>query len=197
MATSLGCNSILGIDAANLDTSEGGTTTTTTTMMPGTCSLKSTDPCNACVAQKCCPEYDACAADPACKKGLIDYAFCLGRNFTSDAGATCDEDFVGTAGTLGVALATCAIVDMNKCGGTCAGQTIGEGDLCTTYCGCMQNVCADHPFDGGTCAEICNSFDPNQLVCRPYHCNLATINMADPGLRTLHCGHASGNSPCH
>ena len=34
-------------------------------------------------------------ANPDCKSKLVTYAFCLGNNFTSDAGVTCDEDFVG------------------------------------------------------------------------------------------------------
>jgi len=92
-------------------------------------------------------------------------------------------------------LATCAFV--KECADTCAKQPIGESDLCSTYCDCMETVCSDHPFEAGTCTDICNKFDPNQLVCRPYHCNLAKTNMANPDLRALHCGHASGNPPCH
>jgi hypothetical protein len=207
LATGLGCNSILGIDAAQLEPADAGTDAPAvvepqtdagameaTTSDGATCTLRRSTDCNTCVAQNCCVEYEACNADKNCKQGLIDYAFCLGNNFTSDAGASCDEDFIGKAGKLSLDLAQCAFVD--KCVGTCRDQTIGD-DLCTTYCTCMQSVCGDHPFEAGSCTDHCRAFDANQLVCRPYHCNLAKITMADESKRTLHCGHASGNTPCH
>jgi hypothetical protein len=188
----LSCNAILGIDAARLEPADGGTESSTTT--PQVCTLHHGTACNTCVADKCCAEFEACNADKDCKQGLIDYAFCLGNNFTSDAGASCDEDFIGKAGSLSVELAKCAF--QMKCVGVCNDQTIGD-DLCTNYCSCMQTVCSDHPFEAGTCIEACSHFDANNLVCRPYHCNLAKITMSDESKRTLHCGHASGNSPCH
>ena len=208
LATSLGCNSILGIDAASLlDTSDGGLDSAVAVRPTPTardrferplprrrlalCTRK--DPCNACVAQNCCTEFDACIANPTCKAGLVKYAFCLGNNFTSDAGVSCDEDFLSSAGAESASLAQCAFID--HCQSACKDQTIG--DLCFTYCNCMDDVCPAFTFDGGTCADICSKFDPNQLVCRPYHCNLATQNRTDEPKRLLHCGHASGNTPCH
>jgi hypothetical protein len=206
LATSLGCNSILGIDAAKLDPSDGGsdsamatpdanppTTDSNAPSEAAACSLHAKDPCNACVAQNCCTEFDACIASATCKAGLVKYAFCLGNNFTSDAGASCDEDFLSSAGAESASLAQCAFMD--HCQSACKDQTIG--DLCFTYCNCMDDVCPAFTFDGGTCADICSKFDPNQLVCRPYHCNLATQNRLDEPKRLLHCGHASGNTPCH
>ena len=136
------------------------------------CSLHAKDPCNACIAQNCCTEFDACISNSTCKAGLVKYAFCLGNNFTSDAGASCDEDFLSSAGAESASLAQCAFID--HCQSACKDQTIG--DLCFTYCNCMDDVCPTFTFDGGTCADICSKFDPNQLVCRPYHCNLATQN---------------------
>jgi hypothetical protein len=188
LAALLGCNSILGIDAAHLEQSEGGAGAG-----GGSCSIKSTDPCNSCIAQNCCAQFDACIADTTCKEGLIKYAFCLGNNFTSDAGATCDEDFLSSAGLLSANLAQCTFMD--HCTAACKDQTFG--DLCFTYCNCMADVCPDHPFDAGTCEQVCDKFDPTNLVCRPYHCNLAQQNRTDPAKRLLHCGHASGNPPCH
>jgi len=184
--SALGCNSVLGIDAAELDNdaSVGAGT-------DATCSLKTQDPCNSCVAQNCCQPYEACLADADCKQGLIEYAFCLGNNFTSDAGASCDEAFATTPVRL--ALSECAFIA--KCGDKCRDQTIG--DLCFTYCACMATACPEKGFDGGTCAEACDKFDANQLICRPYHCNLATLNMADPVKRLLHCSHAAGAAPCY
>src|SRR5262249_34087680 len=120
---------------------------------------------------------------------------CLGKNFTSDAGTSCDEDFLSSAGTSSSDLAVCAFMD--HCAADCKDQTIGDSDLCSTYCNCMSTVCEDFAFDAGTCAEVCAKFDRNQFVCRPYHCNLAIQNMADETKRKLHCGHASGNPPCH
>jgi hypothetical protein len=187
-----GCNAILGIDAAMLESADASAEATTTG--PLACTLRHGTACNTCVAQNCCAEFEACNADKDCRQGLIDYAFCLGSNFTSDAGASCDETFNGVAGKLSSDLATCAIVD--KCHASCDGQTIGD-DLCTNYCMCMQTVCSDHPFEGGSCLDACSNFDATNLVCRPYHCNLARINMMDESKRVLHCGHASGNSPCH
>jgi len=195
LATSLGCNSILGIDPARLDTSDAGSEAGAVVPQgDATCTVRNSTPCNTCVAKKCCAELDACNADPACKQGLVAYAFCLGNNFTSDAGASCDEDFVATAKNLSLDLATCAFFD--QCQSECTDQTIGN-DLCTNYCTCMQEICSDHPFEAASCIEICSNFDANQLVCRPYHCNLARLNRLDESKRTLHCGHASGNSPCH
>jgi hypothetical protein len=197
LATNLGCNSILGIDAATLEPSDAGQDAQVTALPTegGTaCSLQARDPCNACIAQNCCTEYDACLADDKCKSGLVQYAFCLGKNFTSDAGVSCDEDFVTVDIPRSSALVECAL-GAKKCGNDCSQQTIG--DLCFTYCGCMASVCSDFGFDAGTCTELCGKFDENQLVCRPYHCNLATQNMLDEPKRLLHCGHASGNPPCH
>jgi hypothetical protein len=187
--SALACNSVLGIDPAERDNdaSVGGGSDAATSA----CSLKTQDPCNSCVAQNCCQPYEACLADPDCKQGLVEYAFCLGNNFTSDAGASCDEAFATTPVRL--ALSECAFI--TKCRDNCRDQTIG--DLCFTYCSCMAMVCPDKGFDGGTCAEACDKFDADQLICRPYHCNLATLNMADPVKRALHCGHAAGAAPCH
>jgi hypothetical protein len=200
LATNLGCNSILGIDAAALDTrdagsdaSTAGTTDSTIPSEAAGCSLRAKDPCNACVAQNCCTEYDACISSPACKAGLIKYAFCLGSNFTNDAGTSCDEDFLSVPGDEAPNLAQCVFI--SSCQVACKDQTIG--DLCFTYCNCMDDVCHEFAFDAGTCAEVCGKFDPNNLVCRPYHCNLATQNRTEEAKRILHCGHASGNSPCH
>jgi hypothetical protein len=201
LAASLGCNSILGIEAASLDTRDAGSdasgaATIDSTVAPEAdpgCSLLAKDPCNTCVAEHCCTEYDACVSSPACKAGLVKYAFCLGNNFTNDAGTSCDEDFLSIPGEESTNLALC--VFMSSCQDVCQDQTIG--DLCFTYCNCMDDVCPEFAFDPGTCAEACDQFDANNLVCRPYHCNLATQNRLDDAKRTLHCGHASGNPPCH
>jgi hypothetical protein len=184
----LGCNSILGIDAAKLDpdASVGSDAATN-----ASCSLQTQDPCNSCVAQNCCQPYEACLADPDCKQGLVEYAFCLGNNFSNDAGASCDESFATTPVRL--ALSDCAFI--SKCNNQCRDQTIG--DLCFTYCGCMAMVCPEKEFEGGTCAEACDRFDADQLICRPYHCNLAALNRTDELKRQLHCGHAAGAAPCH
>ena len=154
-------------------------------------SLRATDACNRCVAANCCPQYDACLADPDCKSKLVTYAFCLGKNFTSDAGITCDEEFVGVSQTA-AELANCAF--RVSCPAECTAKSIG--DLCFTYCGCMNTICEDRPFDGGTCEEVCENFTKEQLICRPYHCGLATTNQKDEALRILHCGHASGVATC-
>ena len=99
---------------------------------------------------------------------------------------------MSTAGVESANLALCAF--MSNCQAACKDQTIG--DLCFTYCNCMNDVCPG-ALDAGNCEDLCSTFDPLQLVCRPYHCNLATQNRTDDIKRTLHCGHASGNTPCH
>jgi len=117
-AALVGCNGLLGIDEATLDpdasarggaAGSGGSTGGGGTAGSGVsaCSLMAPDPCNQCVAQRCCDAYDACNDDTACKKSLSEYNVCVGVKFTNDAGGTCEES-LGTSGRLAQALATLA-----------------------------------------------------------------------------------------
>src|SRR5689334_8501426 len=104
----VGCNAILGIDAASLDTGDGGAGTGGAG--GGACSLPAPDPCNRCVAANCCGPYDACISDADCKAALSQYNVCVGVDFTNDAGGTCDETFATSANVLRSDLATCVFL---------------------------------------------------------------------------------------
>ncbi len=200
MLSPFGCNAILGIDEAEPITSDAALGASGNSGSGGSagagggdvCSLQATDACNGCVAQNCCSEYEACVADSTCKAALVDYAFCLGRALTADAGVTCDETF-STTNAASVALGNCTFVE--QCSADCSRKTIG--DLCFNYCGCMNDACPEKQFTD-SCEVACSAFSDEQLVCRPYHCSLARLNRdrdSEPD-RALHCGHAFGESLC-
>ena len=212
----VGCNAILGIDAASLDTSDGGGghggasagsgggagTGGTGGADGGACSLTAPDPCNKCVAANCCAPYDACFAEADCKAALSQYNLCVGVDFTNDAGGTCDETFATSANSLRSDLATCAFLHGSAsnppgCFEACSGKPVG-GDICATYCACASDACPDKSFEGGDCLTICGAFTEPQLTCRPYHCGLAknAKTSGDDPLRQTHCGHAFGEALC-
>jgi hypothetical protein len=205
----VGCNAILGIDAASLDTSDGGGGSTTATGTGGAggtgggmCSLMAPDPCNKCIADHCCDKYDACLGDNDCKAALAQYNICVGIDFTNDAGGTCDEAFATSRNMLRSDFATCAFLNGSAsappgCFEACSGKPIG-GDICAQYCACAASTCPDKSFEGGDCLAICAAFTEAQLTCRPYHCGLAkNAKMAgnEPSRQT-HCGHTFGEALC-
>jgi hypothetical protein len=209
----LACNGIFGIDEATLDTSDAAPTGTTSAAASGAaegggvvdaaCSLSAAgDPCNKCVAQRCCTQFDACLADPTCKLNLAAYDKCLGVSFTNDAGGTCDEDFATSGRSLDSELATCAFLNNAAatppgCVEECKGRPVGN-DICSTYCGCMDDTCPGKLGDAGECITVCGAFSERQLTCRPYHCGLAKNAKGtgdEPG-RITHCGHAAGEALC-
>jgi hypothetical protein len=191
----LGCNTILGIDQATLDPSDaaGG----------GTCSLTAPDPCNQCIAARCCASYEPCIASEDCQKGLSEYNVCVGSKFTDDAGGTCDEAFASSPNTLRSDLATCAFLHGNTssergCSEACKDKPVG-GDICSTYCSCLADTCSDKVLGGeSSCLDLCGGFTEAQLACRPYHCGLAKNAKAEgsESLRQTHCGHAVGEALC-
>jgi hypothetical protein len=195
LAALLGCNAILGIDEARLypDASaaaggDGGEA----------CSLTAPDPCNQCIAARCCDKFEACNGDADCKAALAQYNVCVGIDFTNDAGGTCDETFASASATR-ASLATCAFQNgsTSGCAEACARKPIG-GTICSDYCTCAAQACPDKSFDGGDCLTICGAFSESQLTCRPYHCglaNMAKMNNDELG-RVTHCGHTFGESLC-
>ncbi len=215
-AALVGCNALLGIEEATLDpdasagggsAGSGGSTGNagTTAGAGGTggsaCSLMASDPCNRCIAQRCCDAYDACNGNAGCKQALSEYNVCVGVSFTNDAGGTCDETFA-TSLALAQPLATCAFLSSATdapagCAETCKGKPVG-GDICSTYCACMASICPEKMFEVGSCLANCAAFTEPQLTCRPYHCGLATkakANNDEPG-RVTHCGHSFGEALC-
>jgi hypothetical protein len=212
-AFALGCNAILGIEEARLGDASvgvagqggsGGSAGTAGSAGSGGegggCSLMAPDPCNQCLAQRCCDEYDACAADSDCKAALNDYNTCVGIDFTNDAGGTCDETLVGVSGNpRRSALATCAFqtAPPGGCADVCPSKPIG-GSICVDYCACVQVACPDKSFEGADCMAVCGAFTEPQLTCRPYHCGLAKsakMNNNESG-RLTHCGHTFGEALC-
>jgi hypothetical protein len=215
-AAATGCNGILGIEEARLgDASAGAAGTGGAAGMSGAggaggsagaagggCSLMAPDPCNQCVATKCCEQYDACLADADCKKALADYNTCVGVDFTNDAGGTCDETLGASANPLRAAFATCTFQNGPTssppgCTDVCFGKPVG-GDICINYCSCVTEACPDKSFDGATCLSVCAAFNEGQLTCRPYHCGLAKAAKMNnnEALRVTHCGHTFGESLC-
>jgi hypothetical protein len=192
-----GCNTILGIDEATLDPDAA------TTGTGGGCSLMAPDPCNQCIAARCCGKYDACVANDDCKMGLSEYNVCVGVSFTNDAGGTCDEAFASSLNRLRSDLATCAFLNDSTsgppgCAEKCKDKPVG-GDICSSYCGCLPDTCQDKVLAGEkSCLDICGAFTEEQLACRPYHCGLAKQAKArgdEPGRQT-HCGHSVGEALC-
>jgi len=217
MAHVVGCNALLGIDEATLDTSDASGKASGTGGAGGAssnggaggaggataCSLTAPDPCNQCISQRCCDAYEACLVDADCKAGLSQYNLCVGVAFTNDAGETCDEDFATVSGRpLRLAFGTCAFANgaatpTPGCSEKCLGKPVG-GDICSTYCACLADTCPEKSFVSGTCLENCGAFVENQLTCRPYHCSLArnAKTMSDEPGRQTHCGHSVGEVLC-
>jgi len=209
-AALVGCNGLLGIDEATLDpdasarggaAGSGGSTGVGGGSGGSACSLMAPDPCNQCVAERCCSAHDACNGDAACKKALSEYNVCVGVSFTNDAGGTCEEA-LGTSGALAQALATCALSNAATdtppgCADACTDKPIG-GDICSTYCSCVSLNCPEKAFEVGSCLANCGAFTEPQLTCRPYHCTLAQkakTSSDEPG-RVTHCGHSFGEALC-
>jgi hypothetical protein len=215
----LGCNAILGIEEARLgDASagaagvggaggEGGTAGAAGTGGAagedgGACTLMAPDPCNQCVAARCCVEYEACGADSDCKNALKEYNVCIGTSFTNDAGGTCDETLGASGNPRRSAFATCAFQRGPTsappgCSDVCFGNAVG-GDICSDYCTCVADACPEKGFDGQSCLSACAAFSEGQLNCRPYHCGLAKAAKTSNNepQRVTHCGHAFGEALC-
>jgi hypothetical protein len=215
----IACNAILGIEEARLgDASVGMAGVAVSVGMGGTggtagtggaagaggegggaCSLMAPDPCNQCVAQRCCDKYDACIADNDCKDALKAYNVCVGIDFTNDAGGTCDETLGASANPLRSDLATCAFQNgpTTGCADVCTGKPVG-GDICSGYCACVVEACPDKSFDGADCLAVCGAFTEPQLTCRPYHCGLAKSAKMNnnEASRLTHCGHTFGEALC-
>jgi hypothetical protein len=213
----VGCNAILGIDAASLDTSDGGAGnggasggsggaatgggggSGTGGAGGGACSLGAPDPCNTCVAANCCDKYDACVADSDCRTGLSQYNVCVGVAFTNDAGGTCDETFATSANLLRSNLATCAFLRGSTstppgCSESCKGKPVG-GDICATYCVCVSDACPTSRSKGATASRSAER-SPSPSSRAAYHRGLAANAKAsgDEPLRQTHCGHTFGEA---
>jgi hypothetical protein len=205
-----GCNGILGIEEARLgDASaagaggDGGASGAggSSGAGGGACSLTAPDPCNQCVASRCCDAYEACAKDTDCSNALQAYNVCVGIDFTNDAGGTCDETLGASANQLRANLATCAFQRGTSstppgCSEVCAGKPVG-GSICSDYCTCATAACPDKGFDA-SCLSVCAAFTEAQLTCRPYHCTLAKTAKDNnkESDRVTHCGHTFGESLC-
>ncbi len=198
----LGCNTILGIDEATL-APDAAATGTGGGGGGGACSLMAPDPCNQCIAARCCDKYDACVGNADCRMGLSDYNVCVGVNFTNDAGGTCDEAFAASINRLRSDLGTCAFQNDSTtvpsgCAEQCKDRPVG-GDLCSSYCSCLPVNCPEKVLPGEkSCLDICGAFTEAQLACRPYHCGLAKSakGRMDEPARMTHCGHSVGEALC-
>lgn len=207
-AFALQCNSLLGIDPAVLD-QDGGTDSDANVepdVAPdagpndasSTCQdLANTNLCNQCLAQNCCEEIQACRTASTCNYALQSYNGCI---FTpGDGGRDCTDPLVQTV--TGGRLVDCL---SKRCASDCANEPLG--DVCETYCGCMQitccpsqSECSAHIMDTekvaavgsmASCLAFCASFTDDERSCRSYHCGqLARRPGADV---TTHCGHSVG-----
>jgi hypothetical protein len=194
-----GCNAILGIEEAHLGDASTGAAGAGG---GGACSDMAPDPCNQCIAARCCEQYEACIADNDCKTALTAYNVCVGIDFTNDAGGgTCDETLGASGNARRSAFAKCAFQNGPAssppgCTDVCFGHVAG-GNTCSDYCTCVAQACPEKSFDA-SCLDICGAFTQAQIDCRPYHCGLANtskMNMNEPG-RLTHCGHAFGEALC-
>jgi hypothetical protein len=221
-ASLVGCNAILGIEEARLGDASAGAAGQTAAGAGGAgpgsggagaggssagagggaCSLMAPDPCNQCVAARCCAEYDACLADSDCKAALTEYNVCIGTSVTNDAGGTCDETLGASGNPRRSAFARCAFQkgpadSPPGCADVCFGNVVG-GDICSDYCTCVADACPEKGFDGQSCLSVCAAFNEGQINCRPYHCGLAKAakNNNNESDRLKHCGHAFGEALC-
>jgi hypothetical protein len=173
-----GCNQILGVEKAEADPAptEGSLTRA--------CQQGSGE-CMACVADKCCQEFDDCHGDSACSSEVGKYNACLLE--PADAGVACFES-LGETNPKASVLAQCLIKSCRLCDG----QVLGAE--CEEYCSCMATACSDKTFEAGSCLAACATYTPSQLNCRNLHCHYAA---GDPsGTSPMHCGHAVGIGAC-
>lgn len=195
--TVVGCNAVLGIEPAELDTAPEPLTCQWSAPNPGVeCSG-----CNeACVSNKC--KLDECLNDKDCRFALFNFRSCVGAACT-DAKGECS--CILTENKQATEVATC----LKACGSNCT--LAAANTLCQGYCACMHQQCPTNEPNGasqGGCLEACMAglpagapalplTDPAvaamwkqapsapQVGCLWYHC-LAAEEPNDG----LHCDHA-------
>ena len=143
------------------------------------CSLHRSTACNTCVADKCCAEFEACNPTPIAS-GLIDYAFCLGNNFTSDAGATCDENFFGRPARR-TRISPTALSSSKTSARRSAAAKPSVTIFAPPTAAACRRVCNHRPLRRQRPApRSAVKFDASAAASAAYHCSLANR----PGART-------------
>lgn len=140
--------------------------------------------CNDCVAASCCGEYTACLDDALCNKALVTYGVCS-ASAADGGGSSCAEKF-GTANAIAESLVRCAF--LQTCSAQCAFKPLRSS--CASYCSCMAASCPEATYSQGTCEQSCPLLTDEQIGCRAYHCEFATLDPA------VHCQHAEGIKVC-
>lgn len=186
------CNSVLGIEEAELDESLDG----------GSCEFTWVEPVKECIPNEECElclgqcegfhtSRDDCLADQGCRTALQNHRWCLNVDQDcSDEAQNC-LNCLPTSGP-GQGVRNC----MTECSGVCDGT--GVYSLCELYCACMAAQCPNQTITllngtettdcGAYCAEQTDA-DAWKTSCRLSHCSLAE-NPPDPSAITDHCRHA-------
>ena len=184
----VGCNSVLGIEQAELD--EGGSCAFPWVEPTKECEGVNRNNCENCLSQ--CPgeaeAETACHKDSACRTALQNHRWCLNVDKDcSDERGTCAACL--PASGPGKVIRDC----LDICKGPCDGA--GVYSLCSLYCACMGQKCQEQEFtllDGSTthdCATFCLESEPWRTSCRLSHCTRAP-DMPDPLATTNHCRHS-------
>jgi len=191
-----GCNAVLGIEQAELDT--------TTSQQPLTCSWPPPDPTVACPVgcdddcQTHC-NVPACLGNKDCRTAIKDSLKCAG-NACIDTNGKCDGCVARNSAAVQVA--ECLKRDRRL-------PITAAASLCDAYCACMHDRCpADEPNTAdNACQDICEKglanptpdadpFGfwgrgtaplPAEIFCLWSHCEMAP--RVDDG---FHCLHAVG-----
>lgn len=197
---SAGCNSVLGIEQAQLDPSSDPN---------ATCAWPPPNPqtdCSTC-DEACVKEcnIDECLSDQDCRYSLFRFLKCVGSSCI-DTGGEC-------SGCISMSpKASAAAQCLRRCGGGC--DIAGAISLCEGYCSCMHQQCSDNEPNvngSGGCMQAClkglplgtslkiadaeantiwrQAPEPWQIGCFWYHCESAL--RPNDG---FHCDHAIGQN---
>lgn len=164
-----GCNSVLGIEQAELEADATCESGQGLTLLQCTTSTA----CEECVGNACTQrQMSDCLADSECRKALANYRRCQRDDCTEPAGG-CGGCLKGGVG------AEC----FAECADACLGSEIFS--LCEIYCSCMDRTCSGR-VDPGECRTQCSmSGQPWRMNCLLTHCELALDADSE------HCLHAS------
>jgi hypothetical protein len=104
----VGCSLTIDFDKY----AQGDKSTGTGGFGSGTCRADLRSPCDVCLSSNCCPQANACYADPSCNSANDRNEFCMNQHTTA---MVCYEQF-GTSGPLAGELYRCL---MDQCTQPC------------------------------------------------------------------------------
>ncbi len=139
-----GCNAVLGIEPAELDTAAEALTCQWAAPNPG---IECTGCDETCVSNRC--KINECLIDEECRFALFNFRACVGTACT-DAKGECS--CILAPNKQATELNTC----LNRCGPSCT--VAAANTLCQGYCACMHQQCPTNEPNGNTqggCLEAC------------------------------------------